>query len=82
MVHKSKKDTRFIVVAGGVISGVGKGIATASIGKIIKEYGFNTTLIKIDPYLNCDAGTLRPTEHGEVWVTEDGGRDRSRFGDV
>ncbi len=73
MVHKSKKDTRFIVVAGGVISGVGKGITTASIGKIIKEYGFNTTLIKIDPYLNCDAGTLRPTEHGEVWVTEDGG---------
>ncbi len=65
--------TRFIFVVGGVISGVGKGITTASIGKIIKDYGFNTTLIKIDPYLNYDAGTLRPTEHGEVWVTEDGG---------
>lgn len=65
--------TRFIVVAGGVISGVGKGVTTASIGKIIEEYGFKTTLIKIDPYINCDAGTLRPTEHGEVWVTEDGG---------
>ncbi len=65
--------TRFVVVAGGVISGVGKGVATGSIGKILKEYGFRTTLIKIDPYLNCDAGTLRPTEHGEVWVTEDGG---------
>jgi CTP synthase len=67
------QSTRFIVVAGGVISGVGKGVATASIGKIIQEYGFSTTLIKIDPYINCDAGTLRPTEHGEVWVTEDGG---------
>src|SRR5580692_2486474 len=66
-------DTKFIVVAGGVISGVGKGVATASIGKIFKEYGYSTTIIKIDPYINYDAGTLRPTEHGEVWVTEDGG---------
>lgn len=65
--------TKFVVVAGGVISGVGKGVTTASIGKIIKEYGYRTTLIKIDPYINYDAGTLRPTEHGEVWVTEDGG---------
>ncbi|MGB8467651.1 MAG: CTP synthase [Candidatus Babeliales bacterium] len=65
--------TKFVVVVGGVISGVGKGIITASLGKIIKEYGYRTTLIKIDPYINCDAGTLRPTEHGEVWVTEDGG---------
>lgn len=65
--------TRFIFVVGGVISGIGKGITTASLGKIIKDYGFDTTLIKIDPYLNYDAGTLRPTEHGEVWVTEDGG---------
>ena len=71
MVRKST--TRFIVVAGGVISGVGKGVATGSIGKILKEYGYKTTLIKIDPYINFDAGTLRPTEHGEVWVTEDGG---------
>jgi CTP synthase len=65
--------TKFIVVVGGVISGVGKGIVTASLGKIMQEHGYNTTLIKIDPYLNYDAGTLRPTEHGEVWVTEDGG---------
>lgn len=65
--------TRYIVVAGGVISGVGKGVTTASLGKIIKEHGYKTTLIKIDPYINYDAGTLRPTEHGEVWVTEDGG---------
>jgi len=65
--------TKYIIVAGGVISGVGKGIATASIGKIIKEYGYRVTLLKIDPYINHDAGTLRPTEHGEVWVTYDGG---------
>lgn len=65
--------TKFIVVAGGVISGVGKGVTTASMGKILKEHGYKTTLIKIDPYINYDAGTLRPTEHGEVWVTDDGG---------
>jgi CTP synthase len=64
---------RVIVVTGGVISGVGKGVATASIGKILKEHGFSVTAIKIDPYINYDAGTLRPTEHGEVWVTDDGG---------
>ncbi len=67
------KKTKYIVVAGGVISGVGKGVTTASIGKIMQEHGYSTTLIKIDPYINFDAGTLRPTEHGEVWVTEDGG---------
>lgn len=66
-------NTRFIVVVGGVISGVGKGVTTASIGRILQERGHSVTLIKIDPYINCDAGTLRPTEHGEVWVTEDGG---------
>ena len=65
--------TKYIVVAGGVMSGVGKGITTASIGKILQNYGYKTTAVKIDPYINCDAGTLRPTEHGEVWVTDDGG---------
>lgn len=65
--------TRFIVVAGGVISGVGKGVITASLGKILQKHGYTVTLIKIDPYINYDAGTLRPTEHGEVWVTADGG---------
>lgn len=65
--------TKFIAVVGGVISGVGKGVTTASLGKILKEHGYSVTLIKIDPYINYDAGTLRPTEHGEVWVTEDGG---------
>lgn len=63
----------YIIVTGGVISGLGKGITTASIGKILQIHGYKVTAIKIDPYINCDAGTLRPTEHGEVWVTEDGG---------
>ncbi len=65
--------TRYIVIVGGVISGIGKGVTTASIGKILQEYGFKVTAVKIDPYINYDAGTLRPTEHGEVWVTDDGG---------
>jgi len=64
---------KYIVVAGGVMSGVGKGVTTASISKILQEHGYNATAIKIDPYINYDAGTLRPTEHGEVWVTDDGG---------
>lgn len=54
------------------MSGVGKGIATASIGRILKSYGFRVTAVKIDPYINVDAGTMNPTEHGEVFVTEDG----------
>ncbi len=65
--------SRIIVITGGVISGVGKGVATASIGRILQEYGYSVTAVKIDPYINYDAGTLRPTEHGEVWVTDDGG---------
>lgn len=64
---------KYIVVAGGVISGVGKGLATSSIGRILQEFGYSCTAVKIDPYLNYDAGTMRPTEHGEVWVTDDGG---------
>ncbi len=54
------------------MSGVGKGVATASIGRILQEYGFSVTAVKIDPYINVDAGTMNPVEHGEVFVTEDG----------
>ncbi len=71
---------KYIVVVGGVISGVGKGVATASMGRILKEYGFSVTVVKIDPYINCDAGTMRPTEHGEVWVTDDGGETDQDLG--
>lgn len=70
----------YIFVTGGVFSGLGKGIATASIGKILQARGFKVTVIKIDPYLNVDAGTLRPTEHGEVFVTEDGGETDEDLG--
>ena len=63
---------KFIFVCGGVMSGVGKGVATASIGRILKSRGFKVTAVKIDPYLNVDAGTMNPIEHGEVFVTEDG----------
>jgi CTP synthase len=72
--------TKYIFIIGGVISGVGKGVAAASIGKILQNYGYDVTAIKIDPYINCDAGTLRPTEHGEVWVTEDGGETDQDLG--
>ena len=70
--HINKKPN-YIFITGGVLSGLGKGICTASIGKILQSYGFSVTVCKIDPYLNFDAGTMRPTEHGEVWVTKDGG---------
>jgi len=63
---------RYIFVAGGVMSGIGKGVATASIGKILQSKGFKVTAIKIDPYVNVDAGTMNPVEHGEIFVTDDG----------
>jgi CTP synthase len=64
--------TKFIFVTGGVMSGIGKGVATSSIGKILQSKGYKVTAIKIDPYINVDAGTMTPTEHGEVFVTDDG----------
>lgn len=63
---------KFIFVIGGVMSGVGKGIASASIGKILQARGLTVTAVKIDPYINVDAGTMNPIEHGEVYVTSDG----------
>ncbi len=66
------KDTKYIFVTGGVISGLGKGIFGASIGNILKSRGFSVNMQKCDPYLNVDAGTLNPGEHGEVFVTDDG----------
>lgn len=68
----SKVKTKFIFVVGGVMSGVGKGITAASIGQILSNKGYNVSAIKIDPYINIDAGTMNPIEHGEVFVTEDG----------
>lgn len=63
---------KFIFVVGGVMSGVGKGVATASLGALLKSKGFRVSAIKIDPYINVDAGTMNPVEHGEVFVTDDG----------
>src|SRR3989344_9391357 len=70
---KSKKNSRkYLFVTGGVMSGVGKGIASSSIGTILKARGLRVTALKIDPYINLDAGTMNPTEHGEVFVLRDG----------
>lgn len=63
---------KYVFVVGGVMSGVGKGVASASIGRILSSCGFQVTAVKIDPYVNVDAGTMNPTEHGEVFVLEDG----------
>src|SRR3989337_2543844 len=64
--------TRFIFVTGGVVSALGKGIAAASIGRLLVERGLRVTLQKFDPYINVDPGTLSPFQHGEVYVTDDG----------
>jgi CTP synthase len=66
------KDTKFIFITGGVISSLGKGLTTASLGRILKSRGFKVTALKFDPYINVDAGTMNPYQHGEVFVTEDG----------
>ncbi len=71
---------KYIFVTGGVLSGLGKGVVTASIGNLIASQGFKVTAVKIDPYINLDAGTMRPTEHGEVWVTDDGGETDQDLG--
>jgi len=64
---------KYVVVTGGVLSGLGKGIAASSIGRLLISRGYRVTAIKIDPYLNCDAGTMNPFQHGEVFVLDDGG---------
>jgi len=64
--------TKYIIVSGGVLSGLGKGVTTASLGMLLKSRGLRVTAIKVDPYLNCDAGTMNPYEHGEVFVLDDG----------
>jgi CTP synthase len=64
--------TKFIFVTGGVVSSLGKGITAASLGVLLKKRGFRVSIIKLDPYLNVDAGTMNPFQHGEVFVTDDG----------
>ena len=72
MTDTRKIPTRYIFVTGGVVSSLGKGIAAASIGRLLKERGLRVTLQKFDPYINVDPGTMSPFQHGEVFVTDDG----------
>src|SRR5512136_1625697 len=64
--------TRFIFITGGVVSSLGKGISAAALGALLQARGFKVRLRKLDPYLNVDPGTMSPTQHGEVFVTDDG----------
>ena len=64
--------TKYVFVTGGVVSGIGKGITTACLGRLLRNRGFSVSMMKIDPYLNVDAGTMNPYQHGEVFVTDDG----------
>ena len=68
----AKLPVKYIFVLGGVISGLGKGIAAASIGYLLKSAGLRVTILKLDPYLNVDPGTMNPYQHGEVFVLDDG----------
>ena len=70
--ERQSKNHKYIFVIGGVMSGVGKGVATSSIGTLLSAQGFSVNLVKVDPYLNVDAGTMNPTEHGEVFVLNSG----------
>ncbi|MGH2980463.1 MAG: CTP synthase, partial [Solirubrobacterales bacterium] len=72
MTRGNQGDTRFIFVTGGVVSALGKGIASASIGRLLVSRGFRVQLQKFDPYINVYPGTMSPFQHGEVFVTEDG----------
>ncbi|HEV8613331.1 MAG TPA: CTP synthase, partial [Gemmatimonadales bacterium] len=65
-------NTKFIFVTGGVVSSLGKGIAAASLGRLLVERGLSVTILKFDPYINVDPGTMSPFQHGEVYVTDDG----------
>ena len=64
--------TKYVFVTGGVVSGLGKGITAASLGRLLKARGYKVTMQKFDPYLNMDPGTMNPIQHGEVFVTDDG----------
>ena len=65
-------NTKYIFITGGVVSSLGKGIAAASLGALLESRGLSVSLIKVDPYINVDPGTMSPFQHGEVFVTEDG----------
>src|SRR6201985_2613154 len=70
--QRGGKQTKFILVTGGVVSSLGKGLASASIGALLENRGLKVTIQKLDPYINVDPGTMNPMQHGEVFVTDDG----------
>ena len=72
LFRRRAMSTKYIFITGGVVSGLGKGIAAASIGALLEARGFKVTLQKFDPYINVDPGTMSPFQHGEVFVTDDG----------
>src|SRR3954463_11737780 len=68
----SRKKTKYVFVTGGVVSSIGKGLASASVGALLEARGLRVTHVKLDPYINVDPGTMSPYQHGEVFVTDDG----------
>jgi CTP synthase len=70
--RKAKSKTKYVFITGGVLSSLGKGITSASLGLLLKERGHSVTIMKFDPYINVDPGTMNPYQHGEVYVTDDG----------
>ena len=64
--------TKYVFITGGVVSSLGKGITAGSVGTLLKKRGLKVSILKVDPYLNVDAGTMNPFQHGEVFVTDDG----------
>src|SRR5881296_4040832 len=68
----TRRPTKFIFVTGGVLSSLGKGLSSASLGALLEARGLKVTFLKLDPYLNVDPGTMNPFQHGEVYVTDDG----------
>ena len=72
MKKMASKKPKFLFVTGGVVSSIGKGILSASLGSLLESRGMKVTVMKLDPYINLDPGTMSPFQHGEVFVTEDG----------
>ena len=73
---------KYVLVTGGVVSGLGKGITAASLGRLLKMRGYSVTMQKFDPYINIDPGTMNPVQHGEVFVTDDGAETDLDLGPV
>ena len=82
LLQGSKEESmgvKYVFVTGGVVSGLGKGITAASLGRLLKARGYHVTMQKLDPYINVDPGTMNPIQHGEVFVTDDPTLQRVKF---